>query len=51
MGISKEEALKIAKESIVKVGLDVSFLNKNPFEIVNEIKKTVRQQLENIDYF
>ena len=33
MGISKEEALKIAKESIVKVGLDVSFLNRNPFEL------------------
>ena len=41
MGISKEEALKIAKESIVKVGLDVSFLNKNPFELSGGQKRRV----------
>ena len=41
MGISKEEALKIAKESIVKVGLDVSFLNRNPFELSGGQKRRV----------
>ena len=41
MGISKEEALKIAKESIVKVGLDSSFLNKNPFELSGGQKRRV----------
>ena len=41
MGISKEEALQIAKESIVKVGLDVSFLNKNPFELSGGQKRRV----------
>ena len=41
MGISKEEALKIAKESIVKVGSDVSFLNKNPFELSGGQKRRV----------
>ena len=41
MGISKEEALKIARESIVKVGLDVSFLNRNPFELSGGQKRRV----------
>ncbi len=41
MGIKKEEALEIAKEAIVKVGLDLSFLNKNPFELSGGQKRRV----------
>lgn len=41
MGIPKEEALQIAKESIQKVGLDLSFLNKNPFELSGGQKRRV----------
>ena len=41
MGISKEEAKKIAKEVIVKVGLDESFLERNPFELSGGQKRRV----------
>lgn len=41
MGFSKEEAKKIAKEMIVKVGLDESFLSKNPFELSGGQKRRV----------
>ena len=41
MGISKEEAKKIAKEVIVKVGLDESFLDRNPFELSGGQKRRV----------
>ncbi|MBR2999290.1 MAG: energy-coupling factor transporter ATPase [Mycoplasmataceae bacterium] len=41
IGISKEEAKKIAKEVIVKVGLDESFLDRNPFELSGGQKRRV----------
>ena len=41
IGISKEEAKKIAKEVIVKVGLDESFLERNPFELSGGQKRRV----------
>ena len=41
MGIPKEEAKKIAKEVIVKVGLDESFLERNPFELSGGQKRRV----------
>ncbi len=41
MGISKEEAKKIASEMIVKVGLDESFLNRSPFELSGGQKRRV----------
>lgn len=41
MGFSKEEAKKIAKEIIVKVGLDETFLSKNPFELSGGQKRRV----------
>ncbi|MBR2022829.1 MAG: energy-coupling factor transporter ATPase [Mycoplasmataceae bacterium] len=41
MGIPKEEAKKIAKEVIVKVGLDESFLDRNPFELSGGQKRRV----------
>ncbi|MBD5422894.1 MAG: energy-coupling factor transporter ATPase [Mycoplasma sp.] len=41
IGISKEEAKKIAKEMIVKVGLDESFLNRSPFELSGGQKRRV----------
>lgn len=41
MGFSKEESLEIAKDVIKKVGLDESFLKRNPFELSGGQKRRV----------
>lgn len=41
MGISREKAKEIAKEMIVKVGLDESFLQRSPFELSGGQKRRV----------
>lgn len=41
MGVTKEEAKKIAKDIIVQVGLSEEFLQKNPFELSGGQKRRV----------
>ncbi len=41
IGISKEKAKEIAKEMIVKVGLDESYLQRSPFELSGGQKRRV----------
>lgn len=41
MGATKEEAIQIAKEVIVEVGLPIEFLSKSPFELSGGQKRRV----------
>lgn len=41
LGIPKEEAKEIAKEMIVKVGLDESYLSRSPFELSGGQKRRI----------
>ncbi|MDK2819233.1 MAG: energy-coupling factor transporter ATPase [Mycoplasmataceae bacterium] len=41
MGVTKEEAIEIAKEIIVEVGLPIEFLSKSPFELSGGQKRRV----------